>query len=66
MTLDHAEGGIRKKDHTEEERHTMTLGVCSGVSVDEEFGFSEEEVSEVSLEEEVERGEEDLDGAREA
>jgi hypothetical protein len=42
----------------------MTLGVCSGVPVDEEFGFSEEEAVEVSLEEVVERGEEDLEGAQ--
>jgi hypothetical protein len=57
----HKEEGVIR---TEEERHTMTLGVCSGVPVDEEFGFSEEETVEVSLEEVVERGEEDLEGAR--
>jgi hypothetical protein len=64
MSLEQTEGGNHKKGHTEEERHTMTFGVCLGVSVDEEFGFSEEEAAEVSFEEEVERGEEDLEGDR--
>ncbi len=49
MTLEQAEGGSRKKGRTEEERHIMTLGVCSGVFVDEEFGFSEEEAAEVDM-----------------
>jgi hypothetical protein len=31
----------------------MTLGVYSGVTADDEFGFSDEETTGVSLEEEV-------------
>jgi hypothetical protein len=53
-------GGSRKKGLTQEERRTMTLGVYSGVTTDDEFGFSDEEAAGVSLEEEVQRAEEDL------
>jgi hypothetical protein len=53
---------IHKKGRREEERRIMTLGVSSGGSTDTEFGFSDDETDEVSLE--VHRTEEDLEGAR--
>ena len=45
--LDQTEGYNRKKYHKEEERRTMTLGVYSGVSADDEFAFGDEEVAAV-------------------
>ena len=56
------QGGIHKKDHREEEGHELALCVYSGGIVDSDFGFSEEETDEVSLEEQ--RVEEDFEGAR--
>jgi hypothetical protein len=43
--LEQAQGGSRKKCRREEERRTMTLGVNSGMTADDEFGFSDEEVA---------------------
>jgi hypothetical protein len=40
----------------------MTLGVCSGGTADAEFGFSDDETQEVSLE--VDSMEDDLEGVR--
>ncbi len=62
--LEQAQGGSRKKCRREEERRTMTLGVNSGVTADDEFGFSDEEVAVVSVEEGMERADEDLEGAQ--
>ena len=60
------QGGSRKKCRREEERRTMQLGVFSGVPVDDDCGFRDEET--VSLEEEMEQmsPEEQLEASRDA
>ena len=45
------EGGILKKYRREEERRTMQMGVFAGVPVDDDYGFSDEETTEMSLQE---------------
>jgi hypothetical protein len=51
--LDHAECDSLKKSHREEERRTMQFGVLSGVSAEDDCGFTDEETAEVSLEQDV-------------
>jgi hypothetical protein len=53
VTLEQAECDSRKKSHREEERRTMQFGVFSGVSADEDCGFTDDETTEVSLEQDV-------------
>jgi hypothetical protein len=58
VTVGQAEGGSRKKGHTDAEGHMMTLGVSSGGVADDKYGFSDDEVEEVALQ--VDSVEEDL------
>ena len=61
------EGVNLKKYHREEERRTMKWGVFSAVPADDDYGFTDEETDDVSLEEEMEQvsPEEDLETTRE-
>jgi len=49
VTLGQAEGESRKKDHTDAERQIMTLGVSSGGTADDDFGFSDDEAEDVTF-----------------
>jgi hypothetical protein len=51
-----------KKDRTDAEAHMMTLGVSSGGAADDEYGFSDDEVEEVTLQ--VDSVEENLEETR--
>ncbi len=48
------QGVSRKKFRREEERRTTQFGVFSGVSTDDDYGFTDEETTEVSLVQEME------------
>jgi hypothetical protein len=53
-TSQQGQGVSRKKFRREEERRTTQFGVFSGVSADDDYVFTDEETTEVSLVQEME------------